>query len=95
MRWLLRLLVNVRFAGCEGGCHVESADYEPEDSRRPEFRRGFAHGTQAVFDVVGGHLTEEHADLLRHWLNEAVRDWRQRPGEPEEPPAAPLLLPPD
>ena len=48
-------------------------DYEAGDSKKPEFRRGFAHGAQAVFDVVGGHLTEEHAGLLRHWLNVEIR----------------------
>ena len=69
-------------------------DYEAGDSKRPEFRRGFAHGAQAVFDVVGGHLTGEHADLLRRWINEEVRSWSLTASEPEEPPAAPPLLPP-
>ncbi|GJE46937.1 hypothetical protein [Methylobacterium soli] len=69
-------------------------DYEAGDSKKPEFRRGFAHGAQAVFDVVGGHLTEEHAGLLRHWLNAEIRSWSLRAREPEEPPAAPSLLPP-
>ncbi|MER2265259.1 hypothetical protein [Methylobacterium oxalidis] len=70
-------------------------DYEPGDSRTAEFRRGFAHGAQAVFDVVGGHLAEPHAQMLRAWLNEAVRDWSRHPGEADEPPTPPELLPPE
>lgn len=70
-------------------------DYEAGDSRLAEFRRGFAHGAQAVFDVVGGHLTEGHANLLRQWLNAPVREWTLRAGEPEEPPVAPPLMPPE
>lgn len=68
-------------------------DYEPDDCRTAEFRRGFAHGAQALFDVAGGHLSEEHAALVRDWLNRSVRDWTASPGETEEPPPAPSLLP--
>jgi hypothetical protein len=64
-------------------------DYEPEDIRQPELRRGFAHGAQAVFDVVGGHITEEHAVLLRRWINDEVRAWIHRADDSGEPPAAP------
>ncbi|MGH1571310.1 hypothetical protein ACRAWG_12215 [Methylobacterium sp. P31] len=69
-------------------------DYEPGDCRTAEFRRGFAHGAQAVFDAAGGHLCEEHAVALRDWLNRAVREWISRPGEAEEPPPTPSLLSP-
>ncbi|MCP2080739.1 UNVERIFIED_ORG: hypothetical protein J2W74_001925 [Methylorubrum zatmanii] len=68
-------------------------EYKPGDCQTAEFRRGFAHGAQALFEVAGSHLSEEHTALLRDWPNESVRDWTLRPGEAEEPPPAPSLLP--
>ncbi|MER2269124.1 hypothetical protein [Methylobacterium oxalidis] len=69
-------------------------DYEPGDCRTAEFRSGFAHGPQALFDVAGGHLSEEHAALWRDWLNRSVRDRTASPGAAEEPLPAPSLLRP-
>lgn len=69
-------------------------DYEPGVCGTAEFRRGFAHRTKALFDGVRGHLSGEHLTLLGGPLNRSVRDRTATPGEAEEPPPAPSLLPP-
>ncbi|GEP11134.1 hypothetical protein [Methylobacterium gnaphalii] len=69
-------------------------EYEEGDSDRAEFRRGFAHGAQALFDVVGSQLSQGDADTLRRWLNRDIREWTLTGEELGRPPQAPELLPP-